>query len=239
MSGEMNNKVYNWISLGLVIGLFLWPSGTARAEAILDDVCSQLGGETWPGTENVDEGGEEDDDEIEIILDGLTAPGGSADKDGEEDDDEIEIILDGLTAEGQTSISEQRWQLECLCRQRQNDDHADVLACATSASLGQIQVGDLKAGAGERFEEVDRDLFLIILPGDRQKTWPLEWSWISEAPVQLRLLDGTGHPLRSVDVVHSKVQRWEVPLTSDFYYLEVKAMSNQTTSYAWKVEVVP
>lgn len=190
---------------------------------------------------------QENDGEIEIILDGLVAPGGGLGQE-EEDDGEIEIILDGLLAGGQLSAAARR---DLTCLRQTSDDHADSMPCATPVAAGEVAFGDLTVrdltvgsskGIGSS-AVLDRDLFLLIVPPTATGVAAWQWIWSADVDLQVRWLDASGEPLAIFDLAAG--ERVAVPwrFVGGFYYLEVEAMpgaaAEPSGTYAWALRQAP
>lgn len=178
---------------------------------------------------------QEDEDEIEIILDGLVAPG-SAVSAGEEDDDEIEIILDGLAATGQLSAATLR---DVACHRQRADDHAETLPCASPVRSDAVVFGELlavDAKSGTLSVSTDDDVFLLVVPEGRPGAEAWLWSWTSETDAWVQWLDVAGQPLATYEMAAGKRQGIPMNLSGGFYYLKVTAGSRVPGTYAWALQ---
>lgn len=250
MSTGIQNKGFVWISL---IFTFCWIAcgpRVALAQNDIDATCRLIDSGGWQSTAVSEDGEGEDDDEIEIILDGSSGPLTWGEKDGGEDDDEIEIILDGLIGHGTAAVGEARLRRGCLCRQLTLDDHGDTLGCATEVGLGELTFGDLgmtdqgfgKVADGTHGRRMashrrgqDRDLFLIALPGVMDESQPWRWTWSGEVAAHVSLLDASGRPLVATGVEAGDLKQWDIMLVPGIYYLEISAVATEGGTYGWSV----
>ncbi len=162
-----------------------------------------------------------------------------ANKDGEEDEDEIEVVIDGhpLQAPQQPPTS----AMDCLCRLQLRDDHGDVFPCATALQVGQIVSGRLEAFDGDR-RTADRDLFVVSLWGQDGGEVLVRWSWSTEGAAGLRLLDAAGRPQAvfrgSPTWDDSTVQQQRLRLPSGLYFLEMRSAAPREGAYAMVMEIL-
>ncbi len=198
---------------------------------------------------------QEDDDEIEIILDGLVAPGGTVTQggvtEGGDDDAAIETMLDGLAATGQLSAATRR---DVACYRQRQDDHAASLPCATLVRPGELSFGELGFGelgfgepqladlkVGAMPTATDQDVFLLVLAPRESAAGGWQWLWTAEVDASVSWFDAAGQPLATYELTAGDRHAVAVDLTDGFYYLQVTATSKGPTSqvpgtYAWTLQ---
>lgn len=167
-----------------------------------------------------------------------------ADKDGEEDEDEIEVVIDGLPLHAPPQAPPSA--LDCLCRQQLRDDHGDVFPCSTPLEAGQLISGQLDAFTGDR-RDSDRDLFVLPLWGRDGGEVLVRWSWSVDVAAGLRLLDASGRPqavfrggvsVEGAISSHPQVEQQRLRLPSGLYFLEIRSTSLQEGAYAMMIDIL-